>query len=59
MTLQINYLDRDGNVVGSHLTADPFTTEERAKWSDWLNDRALDHPGAPTSWDQFELVGTE
>lgn len=55
-TIRINYLDRRGGVIASHVTDDPFNPEQIAQWNAWMNDSAVEHPCAPEEWDQYELV---
>jgi len=55
-TIQIDYLDQDGNLVGTYQTGEDNTPEIRAEWDRWLNDSAVEHPGAPAEWSEYRLV---
>jgi hypothetical protein len=57
-TIRINYLDKSGAVIATHDTGDDYLPEEIEAWQEWLNDPAVEHPGAPDGWDQFDLVPT-
>jgi hypothetical protein len=59
--VQINYLDRDGKLLASHVTVDEYEPEAIDNWRDWLTnglfpDNTSEFPGAPNNWADFELV---
>lgn len=54
--IQINYLDKNNNVIGSYKTNDPWTADERAEWEEWLQDPSVEQYGAPEQWSSFDLI---
>lgn len=55
--IRIQYLDRSGDVIATHDTHDQWEPDEIREWEKWLNDDAVEHPGAPgPGYDQFALV---
>ena len=59
--VQINYLDRYGKLLASHVTDDEYEPGAIENWRDWLTnglfpDDATKFPGAPSKWANFELV---
>lgn len=54
--IQIRYWDDEENLLGTYTTDDEHTSEEVSKWEEWLNDNAVEAPGAPEGWTQFDLA---
>ena len=62
--MQINYLDRKGEVIGFYVLRGEFEPRRVNAWTRLLEDALLDadpgnYPGAPVGWVKFAIVSYE
>lgn len=51
------YADRDASqLLIDYDTKEPGTKENIKSWEDWMADNAVEHPGAPATYNVYDVV---